>query len=97
MYSIDDILELIKQNPEKQYIELNKVICIPFAEVVYCHGYDELIDILDEAICEGWLPKFDSKYEIFNLNGLSLYHSDISFKVSITIDVEEFMNEYGEE
>ena len=97
MYNINDILELIKRNPEEEFIVLKDVIEIPFAEVVYCHGYDELIDILDEAFCESYIPKFDCSYEIEEIDEGSFYHGDIKFNISISVDVKEFLNEYREE
>lgn len=97
MYKIDDILEMIKDNPEEEFIVLKDTIEIPFAEVVYCHGYDELIDILDEAFCESCIPKFDCDYEIEEIDGGSFYHGDIKFNINISVDVKEFLNEYGEE
>ena len=97
MYNIDDILKMIKDNLEKEFIVLKGVIEIPFAEVVHCHGYDELIDILDEALCESWIPKFDCNYKIKEIDEGSFYHGDIKFNVNICVNVKEFLNEYGEE
>ncbi len=97
MYDIDQILELIKQNPNEEYIELKAVLEIPFSQVVYCHGFDELIDILDEAMCESWLPKFDCDYRLANNEGGGFYYDDLNFKVTILVDTAEFLNEYGEE
>ena len=99
MYTIDDILELIKQNPDEEceYIELRNVVEIPFADVVYCHGYDELIDLLDDAICEDWLPKFDCNYSLADNAGGGFYYGDLRFEVTILVDIAEFLNEYEEE
>lgn len=97
MYSIDDILELIKKNPNEECIELKAIVEIPFAQVVYCHGFDELIDLLDEAICENCLPKFDCDYALADTTGGGFYHDDLNFEVTILVSVAEFLNEYGEE
>ena len=97
MYGIDDILELIKKNPNEECIELKAIVEIPFAQVVYCHGFDELIDLLDEAICENCLPKFDCDYALADTTGGGFYHDDLNFEVTILVSVAEFLNEYGEE
>lgn len=96
MYSIDDILELIRQHPDEKYLTLKETIELPFMQIVnYCHSFDELIDILNEAICESWLPIFDSNYDSFNLCGSNdFFYGDLAFNVSITIDIEKFLNEY---
>ncbi len=96
MYTIENILELIDNRPNEEYIELRDTVEIPFSEVVYCHGFDELIDILDERLCESWLPKFDCYYKIVDC-GKGFYYTSMFFDVSITIDVNEFLLEYREE
>lgn len=97
MYTINDILELIKQNPNEEYIELKAIVEIPFEQVVYCHGFDELIDILDEAICEDCLLKFDCNYALADTIGGGFYYDYLNFEVTILVDVAEFLNEYREE
>jgi hypothetical protein len=96
MYDLDDILELIKQNPEEKYLTLNETIELPFMQIVNgCYSFDDLIDILNDAICESWLPVFDANYDSFELcNSNDFFYGDLAFKVSITIDVEEFLREY---
>ena len=96
MYGIDDILELIKQNSEEKYLTLKETIELPFMQIVnYCHSFDELIEILNDAICESWLPIFDAHYDSFDLcDSNDFFYGDLAFNVSIAIDVEEFLREY---
>ena len=96
MYDIYDILGLIKQNPEEKYLILKETIELPFMQIVnYCHSFDDLIDILNDAICESWLPVFDADYGSFELCGSNdFFYGDLAFNVSITIDVEEFLRDY---
>jgi hypothetical protein len=96
MYSLEDILEMIRNNPEEKYLTLYETIEIPFMQIVTgCHSFDDLIDILNDAICESWLPVFDANYDSFGLCGSTdFFYGDLEFKVSITIDTEEFLREY---
>ena len=96
MYTIEHILELIKQNPNEEYVELKQVVEIPFGEVVYCHGFDELIDILDDMFCDNWIPKGDCDYELIGCSR-GLYHTHLQFLVTISVDVADFLSEYDEE
>lgn len=96
MYDLDDILGFIRQNPDEKYLILEETIELPFMQIVNCcHSFDDLIDILNDAICESWLPVFDANYDSFDLCGSTdFFYGDLAFKVSITIDVEEFLKEY---
>lgn len=96
MYTIEDIIEMIKNNPEEKYLTLNETIELPFMQIVTgCHSFDDLIDTLNDAICESWLPVFDANYDSFKLCGSNdFFYGDLAFEVSITIDVEEFLREY---
>ena len=96
MYDLDDILEFIRQNPEEKYLTLKETIEVPFMQIVNgCRSFDDLIDLLNDAICESWLPIFDANYDSFELCGSNdFFYGDLAFKVSITIDVEEFLRDY---
>lgn len=101
MYTIDDIKEFIETGKKlglctDNFIKIDKMIEVPFEEVVCCHGFDELIDILDEYFCEEWLPKFDCNYELIDC-GKGFYYTYLNFLVTILVNIEEFYEEYGEE
>lgn len=91
MYSLNDIIELINkgENIIKDTVELE------LAEVMQC-SYDDLIDVLDNSLCESWLPKLDSNYTLVDFNP-GFYYASLIFNVHIEIDVEMFKNEYMEE
>ncbi len=90
MYSLEDITAMIKRGENV----IKEVVEISFEEVLN-RSFDDLIDLLDEAICESWLPKLDCHYELVDCTK-GFYYASLYFNVQIVIDADTFLYEYEE-
>lgn len=90
MYSLDEIVELIQSGKTS----ISDTIEVELGDVI-CRSYDDLIDLLDEALCECYLPKADCYYKLISCTE-GFYHATLKFLVVIDIDVERFKAEYEE-
>ena len=90
MYSIRKLKLLINEGIDTIF----DIVELELSEVMP-GSFDDLIDLLDEALCEEPLPKVESVYKLIDIRP-GFYCAGLKFFVSITIDVEQFKAEYEE-
>ncbi len=88
MYSIEDIREMIKRGENT----IKEVVEVELGNVMN-NSFDDLIDLLEEGICEYWLPKLDCSYDLVGCTK-GFYYATLRFEVEILIDAETFLSEY---
>lgn len=96
MFTIKDIKEMFNDT-EEDYIEIARKVSIPLEKAIeYCTDYDDLLDILDDELCEEWIPKYDCSYRLIGFKG-GFYDAVLEFIVDVVIAREDFENEYYDE
>lgn len=88
MYSIEDIREMIKRGEHLIKADVE----VDLGDVM-SRSFDDLIDLLEEGICEYWLPKLDCSYDLISCTK-GFYYATLCFEVEILIDAETFLSEY---
>ena len=90
MYSIRELKLLVNEGIDTIF----DIVELELAEVM--HGsFDDLIDLLDEALCEEPLPKVECAYKLIDVTP-GFYFARLKFFVRIAIDVEQFKAKYEE-
>lgn len=94
MFTIKDIRDMFNDT-EEGYIEIARKVSVPLEKIIeYCHDYDDLLYILDDELCEEWIPKYDCSYRLIGFKG-GFYDAVLEFIVDVVIAREDFENEYG--
>lgn len=91
MYTLAEVIELV----EAGIHTIEGTVELELGDVLH-RSFDDLTDLLDEQICESYLPKFDCSYCLVGFTP-GFYYATLKFDVMIEIDVDRFVEEYIED
>lgn len=95
MYTIEDIKDMIDPESLTNICILEGHVTLNFGDVIR-RSFDDIIDLIDEEICDDYLPKADSEYKLVSCTE-GFYYSTLTFYFRIDIDVERFIDDYFDE
>lgn len=91
MYTLTEVIELV----EKGIYMIEGTVELELGDVLH-RSFDDLTDLLDEQICESYLPKADCSYSLVGFTP-GFYYASLKFDVMIEIDVDRFVADYIED